>query len=586
MPNYSLIANSTFQPFTYQELAAPLDRQELYHEKLAEEYDKLSSQADVLEAMGNNDRDKHSGSYNKYKAYSDSLRAEADNLYQFGLNTESRQRLSDLRRRYNTEIVPIQNAWSKREQEADLQLKASMQNPSLMFTRDASTTSLDDYIANPTGGFGTINGANITAQMSQMASNLAKQIRSGVKENIDDYTYKYINKYGLTPDFIKNWRNSPTLSKMFEQVMQANGVTPEALNGSLNAQSIIDKSTGYAEMGMWNAIGEDKATIQENFINRLNAQEAKEKAVIEAEYMAKAKAAALANQGSLFGDIREEGAGIITEDGYVTNARELIEGLRGGQNSWKAKYFGRTSGDVNPLKIYEEYKNELEKHSRTATTSSYSPSVGGMVPSWTHTADTNAAKRAVLEKYKKYGVTDIISPEQYQLLKSSGYNSNSSFKNVWYNDVYKNLDNLVKANTRYSTTMANYDAPDEWIRGRLMNWDEEGTFQNARVWELGKNGKMGDLIDDIKELNLYSADNTNGGKVNDIQYDPHYKGKLLVSLSNGKRFLCTPDAIDQRLTNELQYWETREASPHVITARIKQYLNMYNPVRSKTDKDA
>ena len=96
MGNYSLVVDSTFKPFTYQELAAPLDRQELYHEKIAEEYDKLSSQADVLEAMGANDRDKNSGSYSRYKSYSDALRKEADDLYRFGLNTESRQRLSDL----------------------------------------------------------------------------------------------------------------------------------------------------------------------------------------------------------------------------------------------------------------------------------------------------------------------------------------------------------------------------------------------------------------------------------------------------------------------------------------------------------
>jgi hypothetical protein len=173
MANYSLTVNSTFQPFTYQELAAPLDRQELYHEKLAEEYDKLSAQADVLEAMGANERDKNSGTYVKYKAYSDALRKEADNLYQFGLNTESRQRLTDLRRRYNTEIVPIQNAWNKREQESADQMKAQLANPSLMFTRDARTSTLDDYIKNPTGGYGVINGANISAQMASMAKNLA-----------------------------------------------------------------------------------------------------------------------------------------------------------------------------------------------------------------------------------------------------------------------------------------------------------------------------------------------------------------------------------------------------------------------------
>lgn len=286
MANYSLIANSTFQPFTYQELSAPLERQELYQEKLAEEYDKLSTQADVLEAMGANDRDKNSGAYNRYKAYSDSLRKEADDLYKFGLNTESRQRLTDLRRKYNTEIVPIQNAWSKREKEADDQMKASLQNPSLMFTRDARNTTLDDYLRNPQGGYGVINGANITAQMATMAKNLEKQVRSGdtTIENIDPYTYNYIRKYGLDANMIRDWRNNPTLSKMFEQVMQSNGVTPEALQNSANMQNIIDKSTGYAEMGMWNAIGEDKAQQIENYGARLDAQMKKELAVERAKH--------------------------------------------------------------------------------------------------------------------------------------------------------------------------------------------------------------------------------------------------------------------------------------------------------------
>lgn len=285
MANYTLTVNSTFQPFTYQELAAPLDRMELYHEKLADEYDKLSAQADVLEAMGKNDRDKRSGTYQRYKSYSDALRKEADNLYKFGLNTESRQRLSDLRRRYNTDIVPIQNAWTKRKEEADMQMKASLANPSLMFTRDAANTSLEEYINNPTGGFGVINGANITAQMAGMAKNLEKQILNGSarKESIDPFTYDYIRKYGLTADMVRDWRNNPTLSKMFEQVMKSNGVTPEALQGSLNAQNIIDKSTGFAEMGMWDAIGEDKAEKVEDFGARLNAQAQKEIAVAQAK---------------------------------------------------------------------------------------------------------------------------------------------------------------------------------------------------------------------------------------------------------------------------------------------------------------
>lgn len=274
MPNYSLVVNSSFKPFSYAELAAPVMDMSNYHEKLAQEYDALSKQADMLESLGNNDLDKNSSSYSRYRSYSDSLRKEADSLFAHGLNSESRRRLSDLRRMYNSTIVPIQTAYNKREEEADEQRKATLQNPSLMFTRDARNTALDDYISNPTGGYGVISGANITKQMADMAGHLAKQVRSGRKENIDAYTYNYIEKYGLNENLIRNWQDSPTLKKMFEQVMRANGVTTEALQGSMNADSILTKSRNYAEMGMWNAMGEDKTKQMENYGARLAAQEA------------------------------------------------------------------------------------------------------------------------------------------------------------------------------------------------------------------------------------------------------------------------------------------------------------------------
>ena len=57
MANYSLVANSTFQPFTYQELAAPLDRMELYHEKLAEEYDPSTWVWEELELWNHKESD-------------------------------------------------------------------------------------------------------------------------------------------------------------------------------------------------------------------------------------------------------------------------------------------------------------------------------------------------------------------------------------------------------------------------------------------------------------------------------------------------------------------------------------------------
>lgn len=574
MKNYSLTVNSTFQPFTYQELAAPLDRQELYHEKLADEYDKLSSQADVLEAMGANDRDKNSGAYSRYKAYSDKLRQEADDLYKFGLNTESRQRLSDLRRMYNTEIVPIQNAWSKREKEADDQMKASLQNPSLMFTRDARSTTLDDYIRNPTGGYGVINGANITAQMAGMAKNLAKQVRSGNRQNIDAYTYNYIEKYGLDENLIRNWQDSPTLSAMYKQVMESNGVTPEALNGSSNMQSIVDKSTGYAEMGMWNAMGEDKSHIVEDYGARLEAQAQKEIAVAQAKEAAK-------QEGGI-SDIpnwAEERAGIKTSDGYITNAPEVLNSLKVGYDGLKASVFGRYTNSVNPMAIYEDYQNELKKHTKKEHVYENGTDMIKSVP------DENAAKRATLNKYRKYGVSDILSKDQYDILKGMGYTNTSKFGNR-FSVLEKGLDKLATQYTRYSTKMSGYDLPSDAVRTNILRMPD-AQFKSGKMWDMKDDGSLGSPVTNKNDLNLKTNDNTKGNEVTDIQYDPQHKGKILITFSDGTRKIASPDIIDAQLTRALNTWETagRDKNgydPRIITGMISKWLNTYNKTQGKT----
>ena len=573
MPNYSLSVNNTFQPFSYQELAAPLDRQELYHEKLAEEYDKLSSQADILEAMGQNDRDKNSGTYARYKAYSDNLRKEADDLYRFGLNSESRQRLSDLRRMYNTEIVPIQNAWNKREQEASDQMKATLANSSLMFTRDARNSTLEDYIKNPTGGYGVINGANITAQMAGMASNLAKQIRSGNKQNIDDYTYNYIEKYGLDENLIRNWQDSPTLKRMFEQVMQSNGVTPEALEGSMNAQSILDKSTGYAEMGMWNAMGQDKSSVQADYLARLNAEAQKEIAVAQAKEAAK-------NSGDGMPDIpnwAEERAGIKTSDGYVTNAQDVMGSLKTGYDGLKASIFGRYTGSVNPMAVYEDYQKELKNHTKREHVYENGTDMIKNVP------DEQAAKKATLAKYNKYGVSDILNPQQYDILKGMGYDSKSRFSSR-YSDIEKGLDKLATQYTRYSTKMAGYDLPDEAIRTSLLRMPDS-QFKSGKLWEMKDDGSVGSPVTKKSDLNLKTNDNTKGNQVADIQYDPQHKGKILVTFGD-KRFIASPDIIDAQLTKAIKTWESYGYDPRIITGMISKWMNTYNKTQSKTDSKA
>ena len=99
MPNILITNQAQFQPFSYQELVAPVAHQQQVLDELAAQYDQLNQQADMLEVLGGSDLDKTSQSYSRYKSYSDTLRQEADNLYRNGLNSQSKYRLMELRKK-------------------------------------------------------------------------------------------------------------------------------------------------------------------------------------------------------------------------------------------------------------------------------------------------------------------------------------------------------------------------------------------------------------------------------------------------------------------------------------------------------
>ena len=84
MANYSLILDTKFKPFSYQEMLAPVAASTQAHQALEEEYNELAAKANVWDKMANEQTD--SKAYKMYKAYADDLSARADDLMKYGLN--------------------------------------------------------------------------------------------------------------------------------------------------------------------------------------------------------------------------------------------------------------------------------------------------------------------------------------------------------------------------------------------------------------------------------------------------------------------------------------------------------------------
>lgn len=275
MPNYSLIVDARFRPFSYDELLKPALMQTQAHEAIAEEYSNLATKANVWDAMANEQTDPYA--YKMYKTYSDDLAAQADQLMKYGLNTTSRKGMYDMRSRYSKEILPIENAYKRREELATEQRKALMQNPTLRYQRMASQMSLDDFIKNPSLDYGqSYSGALLTQQVGQAASNLQKVLtdKSQLKRLGLPYQYERMLQYGATPsqviaamaDRVQNEPETATfLRGIVDGVLQSSGVAEWA------DPATLAEFRAFANQGLYNALGQAKI---DNFADQFSMQSA------------------------------------------------------------------------------------------------------------------------------------------------------------------------------------------------------------------------------------------------------------------------------------------------------------------------
>ena len=147
MPANYIVINSKFKPFSYAEMLQPVQMATAAHQEIENEYADLATKANVWDEMANEQTDPYA--YKMYKTYSNDLEEQAGQLAREGLTPASRQNMLRMRQRYSSDIVPIEQAYKRRQELIDEQRKLLAQDNTLMFDRNASMLSLDDLIKNP-----------------------------------------------------------------------------------------------------------------------------------------------------------------------------------------------------------------------------------------------------------------------------------------------------------------------------------------------------------------------------------------------------------------------------------------------------
>ena len=281
MANYSLMISSSFNPYSLQELL-PIYQANAQAQYQAEEaFSQLQMKADQWEKLANNAQD--ADVYNTYKAYSNQLKAAADDILNNGINTASRRNLMNMRAQYASNIIPIEEAYNKRQQQAQILWQARLQDPTLI-AQDPSELGLSYYMKNPNYTPQSYSGKLLTVQSAQAAQNLAKTLSSyGKGEPIDSYTNTFIQKHGLTRNDIQKYLNGETtatnkvLGAIYQQVYDSSQI------GNWANENQRRQAANFIKQGMWSAIGQDTVQAMENFEARENYKFRQQSALMQAQ---------------------------------------------------------------------------------------------------------------------------------------------------------------------------------------------------------------------------------------------------------------------------------------------------------------
>lgn len=273
MPNYGLVINSRFRPFSYQEMLAPVQQSTEAHQALEDTLSDLGTKANIWEHMI--DRELDPDLYAQYKDFADTLDAQAESLSSEGLNPTSRQAILNLRNRYSKDITPIEQAFTRKGKHSEMQLQASMSDPSIEFSRTASTTPLSDYVKNPDLKFDVVSKNQVTQKVFQQASTLSKELIEGGTENLrkllsGDY-YEYVKQRGFTKEAVlaaimNDSKASPILQKIVEDAVDETGVRNWK---DTDNKGVLDRVYAAARQGLWGAVG----TSEVQLVNNWRAQE-------------------------------------------------------------------------------------------------------------------------------------------------------------------------------------------------------------------------------------------------------------------------------------------------------------------------
>lgn len=253
MAGNTLTIGARFKPMSYAEMLAPVQAATNEFNLQTEELDKLTQASSVWENMANKETDPLA--YQKYSNFANTLRQQADTLATQGLSPNSRKAISQMKGQYQSDIVPIEQAYKTRADMAKSYEAARRQNPTLMSNIDPSRLSLDKLIANPSLTPEYYSGNLLAEQVANKAKSVASEMLSTGKwtSTAGGQRLERIVKNGFSAQDVALAQSGKGPQEL--QDLVNNVIKSSPISSWENSAQLLPQAYQYAASGLYAGIG-------------------------------------------------------------------------------------------------------------------------------------------------------------------------------------------------------------------------------------------------------------------------------------------------------------------------------------------
>ena len=267
MPNYSLVLNNKFQNRSFDDLLKPLAMYTDVYNQQEAAINELEEKASIWEGLADKENDPIV--YSQYKTYADDLKKHADTLASVGLNPQVKRGLLDMKRRYASEIVPIEQAYTAMQEER--KRRRDSKDNSMLYATD--NLKIGDFMKGNTPNLYEVSGDELYKRGAQAAASASSRIYDNTKvKSLTKYYQEMIQKVGYNPDLLYNFRQDmasiPELRDEVYSILKEKGVE-DNLTGANYARAMESVINGMVD----GAIYKENSNIQRDY-SHMTASEA------------------------------------------------------------------------------------------------------------------------------------------------------------------------------------------------------------------------------------------------------------------------------------------------------------------------